>query len=308
MRTPRIFSAFVLAFLVCSAAYAQNNRSAVSINGSDANTCVPASPCRNFSYAISQTNPGGEVIALDSGGYGPFSINKAITIQAAPGAYAGVTATAGDAISISVPGNEKIVIRGLTLNGLGTANAGIAFTGGTASAELHVENVVIDGFVNYGIITFLNIRVQDSIIRNCGSGIWIDNAGGPVKGTIDHVQVKDISGGAGIFYPATGILSWRNATVLVRNSVLAFVTGNALFAAAGGKLNVENCLVANNNVGIRSQEAGTMVRVSNTMTTANTTGWSNGTGSGFETYGNNKTRGNTTDIAGTGFIVLVGQS
>jgi hypothetical protein len=308
MRYPRSISNLLLAFLAVllfnGAVYAQNNRSAVSISGSDANTCTPASPCRSFSYAITQTNATGEIVALDSGGYGAFTVTKAITIQAAPGVYAGVTQTSGDAILISAASNDKVVIRGLTLSGMGTGSSGVAATVG--AQEVHVENCVIDGFANYGIITFLNMRVQDTVIRSCGNGIWVDNAGGPVKTIIDHVQVKDISGG-NAFFQGVGILCWRNATVLVRNSIATFAT-TGLLGAGGGQMTVENCLVANNNLGIRSQETNTLVRVSNTMTTANVTGWSNTLQSGFESYGNNRTRGNGTDIGGTGLIPLVPQS
>jgi hypothetical protein len=300
----RGFFAVLPVVLISATALAQNNRSAVSINGSDANTCTPASPCRSFSYAITQTSNAGEIIALDSGGYGGLTITKAITIAAAPGVYAGVTVTSGDAILINAGSGDKVIIRGLTMNGMGTASSAVAATLG--AMEVYVENCIIDGFANYGIITFLSLRVQDTVIRNCGTGIWVDNAGGPVKAIIDHTQVKEIAGG-GAFYPGTGILCYRNAVVLVRNSIVAFA-GNALLGSGGGQLNVENCLVANNTFGIKSQETGTLVRVSNTMTTVNAVGWSNSMQSGFESYGNNRTRGNTVDIGGTGLIVLVPQS
>jgi hypothetical protein len=56
---------------------------------------------RSISIAISKTLAGGEVVALDSGGYGTFSISFSITIVAPPGVYAGISATTGNAISIS---------------------------------------------------------------------------------------------------------------------------------------------------------------------------------------------------------------
>src|ERR1700747_3462028 len=83
------------------AASAQLSRTAVSINGLDTNPCSVASPCRSFNKAISQTKSTGEVVALDSGGYGPFAVDRAITVQAAPGVYAGVTASSGDGIDIN---------------------------------------------------------------------------------------------------------------------------------------------------------------------------------------------------------------
>jgi hypothetical protein len=58
-----------------AAASALNNRSAVSVSGNDVNPCTTVSPCRSFVAAVAATNAGGEVIAIDSGGYGPFVID-----------------------------------------------------------------------------------------------------------------------------------------------------------------------------------------------------------------------------------------
>src|SRR5438309_7295416 len=92
---------FYAALLFPVTANAQQNRTAVSINGLDTNPCTVASPCRSFTAAMAQTNAGGEIIAVDSGGYGIFSVDRAVSVLAAPGVYAGVTATSGDAITIN---------------------------------------------------------------------------------------------------------------------------------------------------------------------------------------------------------------
>src|SRR5438552_15899232 len=101
--------------LVCALAvpaFALNNRSAVSVNGNDANPCTPASPCRSFGAAIAQTNPGGEIIALDSAGYGPFSLSVPLTISGAPGVHAAITATSGIAIQVAALGaNDRVILR-----------------------------------------------------------------------------------------------------------------------------------------------------------------------------------------------------
>src|SRR6476646_11703721 len=83
------------------AAFALNNRSAVSITGNDANPCTTALPCRSFSVALANTVSGGEIIALDSAGYGPFTIGQSVTVSGAPGAHAAISATSGDAIAIT---------------------------------------------------------------------------------------------------------------------------------------------------------------------------------------------------------------
>src|ERR671934_1739865 len=100
-------------------ALATIRRTFVSTSGSDANPCDRATPCRSFGAAIANTTAGGEVIVLDSGGYGPVTITKAVSIIAPPGIYAGITALSGDAIDVSAGTSDKVTLRGLTLNGIG---------------------------------------------------------------------------------------------------------------------------------------------------------------------------------------------
>src|SRR2546425_5050331 len=110
-----MFKKALLAFLIAPAAFALNNRSAVSVNGSDLNPCTVASPCRSFTAAMAQTNPGGEIIALDSAGYGPFIVSQAVTVSGAPGVHAALTALTGTAIAVAAAGTDHVSLRNLVL-------------------------------------------------------------------------------------------------------------------------------------------------------------------------------------------------
>ena len=280
---------------VASLADAQLNRTAVSVLGNDANNCAVVTPCRSFARAVSQTNPGGEVVAVDSAGYGAFTADRTITVQAAPGVYAGITLSSGNAVQITAGASDRIVLRGLTINGLGTAAAGVAFTGG--GAEVQVENCLITGFANWGIISFYPIRVQDTIVRESEIGIHIDNAGGPVNATLERVQVQNSA--------TYGVFSWRNAKVAVRDSI-ATLSGVGFRAADGGVLSVENSLATENATGVSAAiefSGGGTVRLSNSMIVNNTTGVLVGTGT-VESWTNNKIRGNGTDLSAALTTVL----
>src|SRR5260370_15479542 len=52
----------------------------VSGKGADGGVCSFSVPCRSFDYAITQTDPGGEIDDLDSAGYGTVTIDLAIRI------------------------------------------------------------------------------------------------------------------------------------------------------------------------------------------------------------------------------------
>src|SRR5215472_15344768 len=106
--------------LACSLADAPANARArvfVASYGNDANPCSFGSPCRNFQQAVNVVDPGGEVTAIDSAGFGPININKAITITSPDGVEAGIVGVLGVYdIAINAGPNDAIVLRGLTLD------------------------------------------------------------------------------------------------------------------------------------------------------------------------------------------------
>ena len=73
-----------------------SQRTFVASYGSDLNpNCNLALPCRSFNAAIAQTNPGGEVVILDTAGYGPMVITKSIKIIGPSGVYGGISVQGG---------------------------------------------------------------------------------------------------------------------------------------------------------------------------------------------------------------------
>src|SRR6266481_9627937 len=86
--------ALFAAALHAAPAQAQLLRSFVSGIGSDSNACTRTAPCRTFAFAITHTNAGGEIYALDPAGYGPVTITKSISIISAV-AGAGLTVPSG---------------------------------------------------------------------------------------------------------------------------------------------------------------------------------------------------------------------
>src|SRR5438128_2774394 len=123
--------------LIASVSFAQNNRSAVSVNGSDANPCTTVSPCRSFGVALAHTNPDGEVIALDSGGYGAFTISQPVSVIGAPGVHAALTTLGGDGIDVAAGSSDNVKIINLKITILGATGKGVS---GTAFGLLTVEN------------------------------------------------------------------------------------------------------------------------------------------------------------------------
>ena len=275
-------------FVVPLSLQAQLNRSAVSVNGLDTNACTTTSPCRSFAQALTQTNPKGEVIALDSGGFGAVTIDKAVKIVAAPGVYAGIGVTAGVVGVWVIAGpSDVVVLRGLTLIGAGGSNAIYFSLGG----RLYVENCVVENIGNAIVSVYGNLVVTDTIIRRIFNAIEV--YGG--KSLVDHVTISQVSNIA--------VQAAQDATLSVRNTVVSDVFpgyfGNAFRAGSNttASLNLENCAAFNIGGGVVVSSGG-LIRVSNSVMTANPKGfWI--LGGLLETYGNNQVRGNGTDIDGT---------
>src|SRR5512139_943857 len=87
----------------------------VASHGNDANLCTLTSPCRSFSHAVDVADAGGEVIVLDTGGYGSVTITKSISIIAPVGMYASVTFSSNtNGITIDAGEYGSVLIKGLT--------------------------------------------------------------------------------------------------------------------------------------------------------------------------------------------------
>src|SRR5713226_4667810 len=116
---------FTLAFV--SIAQGQATRTWVSGVGDDANPCSRTAPCKTFAGAISKTAAGGEIDALDPGGFGALTIVKAITLDGGGGQVASVLVAGTNGIVVAAQPNDVVIIRNLRLDGLlgGTNTAGL---------------------------------------------------------------------------------------------------------------------------------------------------------------------------------------
>ncbi|MBI1852170.1 MAG: hypothetical protein HYR85_17660 [Planctomycetes bacterium] len=116
-------------------------RTFVSGSGNDANAGTITSPKRTFSSALTVTDPGGEIVALDSAAYGAVPINQSVSIIAPSGVYGGITVGSGAAVTLNIGTSDFVVLRGLTING----NPGTTGVLVNAAGKVHVENCVMNG-------------------------------------------------------------------------------------------------------------------------------------------------------------------
>ena len=258
--------AVAFALLSCNT-FAAQQRSFVSASGNDANACTLTAPCRSFAAAIAQTLAAGEVIVLDSAGYGSVAISSSISITAPPGIYAGVSVLSGDGISINGPIFDPIAVRltGLTIVGLGGANG--IFIIGNAAVEIqrcHVSGMNGDGLAQLANYSTLTIRGSEFSRNN---GIGIQSSGGIL--IVADTVVK--GNGASGLRSNSGYVSIRGSTfnlnlrgIELGGSVEATITTSEIYVnllegvniAAIGQLTMSGSLVGTNGThGIAADEA-----------------------------------------------------
>src|SRR5271155_2818771 len=104
-----------------------------------------ATACRSFAYALTQTSASGEIIVMDPADYSPVTITKSISIVADGGGPAGIILATGNAITINAGGADVVNLRGLTLEGDGTAVSGIALS---SAGSLTISDCVVRNFQN----------------------------------------------------------------------------------------------------------------------------------------------------------------
>jgi hypothetical protein len=286
MRSKLNLLAAIMVCMVCaSMSQAQATRTWVSGTGDDANPCSRIAPCKTFAGAISKTAAGGEISALDPGGFGAVTITKSVTING-EGTLAGILSSLVNGIIVNAGVNDVVTIRNISINGAGNGINGIRYLAGK---HLIVENCWINGFTTNGIDASLStsgkLSVRDTHISNCsGVGIRIFATSGTPTGSIDNVRIQ----GCGFGFDVQA----GNATI--SRSVLAHNTNQGLVAENLAVLNAENCVSSNNGTGVAAFSSGSTVRLSNCDILNNNVGISIAAGGVVASFQNNRNAGNTT--------------
>ena len=290
----RVFTFTFLFLLAAVAARGQAARTFVSSAGSDANDCSRPSPCRNFQRGHDAVASGGEVVALDSAGYGAVNITKSVTITA-EGVHAAATSPSGggNAVTVNGPG-ITVVLRNLQVQSH-PASVGGSGISARNFAVLHIEGCTVRAN-STGLFFFPNaadgtparkLFIKDSIFRNNGgSGIFLANSAdtGSLNATIERTRLENNTSGGGEF---------RFSKVTLRDCLSSGNAFTGILAQEGSEVNVESCVSAyNGNHGMAAFDGG-IIRVSHSTATNNTLfGFSNDPASTFESRQNNTVRGN----------------
>ena len=201
----RLIRFIVVAALVAAAAPASATvqRTFVASHGSDANACSLPSPCRSFNAAIANTTGGGEVVILDTAGYGPMVIDRSIKVIGPSGVYGGISvlgAASGitTGVVINAPG-ATVTLRGLDISGV-PGNAPLPSIGIDIqdAKAVHIEKSSIGNFTQDSSACIRatspggqrKLFLVDSFLRECRTFVLADGTLGRVDLQIDNTRFE----------------------------------------------------------------------------------------------------------------------
>jgi hypothetical protein len=277
---------------VASVAHAASQRTFVRSDGADVGSCSLAAPCRSFNYAIGQTNPGGEVIILDTAGYGTIVINKSIKVIGPAGVYGGISVLGGvnptTGIVINAGDTDDITLRGLDVNGVAGApplpliGIDIQNAGAVHIEKSSVGNFPEDGGVCIKLTTAKTVRlyVVDSFLRHCLTGVYAN--GSVVSASrsgvfIDNTRIErgfnanPLSASTGVWMQGFIALSLRNSMISRHTTAVQFDSG---LANANNTLDIVNSELTQNTSGLlysaTANNGAGQIRISGSQITSTT--------------------------------------
>jgi hypothetical protein len=274
----------------------------VAATGTDGNACSQTAPCATFQGAVNKGNVA-QINCLTSGSYGPVLIGTSLTIDCGTGNIGDVNISGGNAaISINASSAATIILRHLNLNGLGSSAGGIITS--SFSGTLIVEDCMIHGFTSVGIAFMPTngrglLQVSNSQIFGTNDGINV----GPPSGQIASVTLNNVelvANAVGVFFSGSGVVAGT-----MRSSVVGENTDTGVFAESGQVFFTieESSIVDNLTTGIRTNSAGSAVKVGASTIGGNGMGVLASQGS-IVSFGNNQISDNGSDGSFTSTMAL----
>ena len=304
MRSWTLLEIVGIVLLVSALGSAQATRTWVSGVGDDVNPCSRTAPCKTWAGAISKTAPGGEIDALDPGGFGAVTITKSITLDGGGGQVASVLVAGTNGIVVFAAATDVVILRNLRLDGLlgngsNSANAGLNGIQFLAGASLSVENCDIFGFAQNGINIALGasakVEIKNTTLTNIapangsfGRGIKATTTSGEVRVEVDNSLINFTT--AGIEAADHSRISVRDSTV--SNSVIGLMADSS---AGDSILTCDRCNISNNAGGVQSGPGGSAIFVADSTIAFNTGSAFVSVGGTNFSFGNNRIQNNAAD-------------
>jgi hypothetical protein len=252
--------------------------------GSDASDGSRGNPKRTFQLAHDAVAAGGQIVVLDTAGYGPLTITKSLAVTVPPGVNGFITVLGtNNGITINAAATDSVSLRGLIIEGGGAGNGN-----------------------GIRINSAANVAVEDCTVRNFATGIDVE---GPGKLYLRRCTIRACDAfGLVIELLDTGSISAvaSNCQFDQIRTTAVEVDDFSSFGGGNGKFDVtlRKCTISGSGTGIEAFAGGARVRVDNCRITGNNKGvFPSGGGDPGQifTRGNNTLENNTTGNTAASF-------
>lgn len=303
---PVVTGVFFLLASLETAGAAPLSRVWVSGNGADSPSCGPLSnPCRQISYALTNNlvASGGEIDVLDPADFLPFTITQSLSVVNDGVGTASVQNTdpLTYTIVINAGANDRVLLRGLTLDGLG---AGLGGVGMVNVGVVDVVGCIVRNFVEAGVyvnnVSKFNI-IGSVLAKSVNDGIHI-NPGLPVQGAILRTTI-DSNGQSGIFFddfanggaPVSLNLTVADSTLSRNHAGIFLLQTRSNFSASA---TVTRTIMSNNASGMTASGSNAKIYVSHSVAMGNTFGALASRSAAIFTLGDNSFNANANPTTG----------
>jgi hypothetical protein len=267
-------------------------RTWVSGVGDDANPGSRTAPCKTFAGAISKTDAGGEIDALDPGGFGAITITKSVTIDGGTGSgWASILSTGTTGVTINAAATDVIRLRNLSINGGGSGLRGVRIL---SAAFVLIEDCVVFNFRSAAVNS--GIGVSDE--RSAGGALVVLNT--TITGNSTGMVLLPSSGSNRITAELQNVRLVGNAGAGLRASTATLVAVSHCIIANNGaqgiladqpsgvtEVHIDGSLIMNNSIGIATVTGNPTVRLSDSTVVNNGIGLGITNGA-VTSYGNNR--------------------
>ncbi|HLM51371.1 MAG TPA: right-handed parallel beta-helix repeat-containing protein, partial [Solirubrobacteraceae bacterium] len=225
---------------------------------------------------------------------------KAITVVAARGVHAAITATAANtnAITVNAGADDRVVLRNLYLNGEGIGLNGIDWNSARA---LLVDDLVITDFqTGLGRVQLDDVEVRmlmrDSLLRSNQTALFLTADQGTIESRIEHSTAE---------LGTVGFMSSQGTQTTIVDSSASGNVGSGFLQASTGELVLIRCSATGNGTGVEAFGPQGAVVVSDSVISFNDLALKPAPGATLLTRSNNTVTRNGAPGAFTGTVPAI---
>ncbi len=253
-------------------AQAQLPKIFVASFGNDANDGTRNSPKRNFQAAHNAVAANGEIVVLDTAGYGAVLITKSVGITAPAGITGFVTAPSSDGIVIEAGATDTVILRGLTVERNTSTATAVAIRVLSVGA-LTLEDCALRNFAD-GLFFRPNnsarLVLHDTSVRGCTVGLDLGTFGAAVTYSVlvSRCRLEGNLNGLVSQADTNGVIDLTANGCTINGASIGVISGGA-----GSTVRLSDCTITgSSSTGVGTNQGGVVLSRGNNTLERNASG------------------------------------